>query len=56
MEKCSPVEMRKNLEVVEVLKSQGMDFVAIPVGGKMTKEVLIQLMLNQLDELEKNNQ
>ncbi len=39
MKKCSPVEMRKNLEVVELLKSQGIDFVAIPVGGKLTKEV-----------------
>lgn len=53
MEKCSPVDMRKNLEAVEVMKSNGIDFVPIPVGGNLTKEVLIQMMASQFDELEK---
>lgn len=31
MERCSPVEMRKSLEVVESFKNAGIRFVAIPV-------------------------
>lgn len=31
MLKCSPTEMRKNLQVVELFKKTGVDFVPIPV-------------------------
>lgn len=54
--KCSPVEMRKNLEAVEIYKQYGIDFVAIPVGGKLTKKELISLAMNQLENLEKAEQ
>lgn len=29
--KCSPAQMRRNLELVEVLEQLGMDFVPVPV-------------------------
>lgn len=41
MEKCSPVEMRKNLEIVESFKKIGMDFVAIPARDEDHKNELI---------------
>lgn len=43
MERCSPVEMRKNLEVVEQFRKAGIDFVSIPVrNDDHKKELLIQ--------------
>jgi hypothetical protein len=42
MNKCSPVEMRKNLEVVEQFKRIGIDFVAIPVKNSDHKNEMIQ--------------
>lgn len=55
-EKCSPTEMRKNLEAVEVYKQHGIDFVAIPVGGDLTKAKLIMIAMRQLEELEKGDE
>lgn len=56
MEKCKPSEMSKNLSVVETFKIQGIDFVAIPVAGELTKEKLIQLMSDQFDLLIKESE
>ncbi len=43
MERCSPVEMRKNLETVDEFRKSGVDFVAIPVkNDDHKKELLIQ--------------
>lgn len=33
MNKCSPVEMRKNMETAEIYKRGGIDFVCVPVNG-----------------------
>ncbi len=41
MNKCSPVEMRKNLEVVDTFKKHGIDFVAVPVMDSDHKNKLI---------------
>jgi len=41
MDRCDPVEMRKNLEVVGQLKKAGIDFVAIPAKDKDHKAQLI---------------
>ena len=41
MEKCSPVEMRKNLAVVEQLSTVGIDFVVMPVKDPLHKQQLI---------------
>lgn len=42
MERCSPIEMRKNLQVVEQFKKAGIDFVAIPALNKTHKNELIE--------------
>ncbi len=42
MEKCSPVEMRKNLMAVDELKRAGIDFVPIPVSSAAHKQLLIR--------------
>jgi len=52
MEKCSPVDMRKALEVVEMLKQAGIEFVAIPVLNQEQKKSALALMLNRLDAIE----
>lgn len=41
MMKCSPVEMRKNLEIVDKYKNIGIDFVAVPVSSLASKNELI---------------
>lgn len=41
MNRCDPVEMRKNLEVVETFKKYGIDFVAVPVMDGDHKNKLI---------------
>jgi len=41
MEKCSPAEMRKNVNVVEAFKKRGIDFVAVPVIDSNHKNALI---------------
>lgn len=41
MEKCSPVETRKNLESARALSSIGVDFVCIPVSSIAGKNELI---------------
>lgn len=43
MNRCSPVEMRESLEVVDALKKAGIEFVVIPVKNpEHRKELLAQ--------------
>ena len=51
LEKCNPVETRKNLMMAETMTKAGMDFVCIPVHGEWSKETLLVLMAKQLQEL-----
>lgn len=50
MKRCEPADMRKNLEVVEVLKKAGVDFVAIPALSEMHK---MKLLVHQVEVLQK---
>jgi hypothetical protein len=54
MERCSPVEMRKNLQVVEQFKKNGIDFVAIPVRDAFHKNELIAQGNEVLESLVKS--
>lgn len=54
MNKCNPVDMRKNLEIVDMLKRVGIDFVPIPVAGKFSKSILVSLMKQNLEEIDQN--
>lgn len=50
--KCSPIEMRKNLLLVDAFKQAGIDFVAVPVlSDKHKAELLVQVEIN-LSEIE----
>ncbi len=51
MERCSPVEMRKNLEVVDKLRKFGLDFVAVPVRDDDHKNELIAQSSEALEYL-----
>jgi len=51
MNRCSPVEMRKNLEVVDTFKRNGIDFVAIPVIDKDHKNKLIEQGRKVFDDM-----
>lgn len=51
MDKCSPVDMRKNLEAVEIFRKAGIDFVPMPVTGSQPKERLLDQVQKNLDEL-----
>ena len=49
--RCSPVQMRKCLEIVEALKSAGMEFVPIPVLGDSDREKLNVILAGRLESL-----
>ncbi len=51
MNRCSPVEMRKNLQVVEAFEKLGIDFVVIPAKDESHKEELINLSMQIMDEI-----
>jgi hypothetical protein len=55
MNKASPVEMRKALELVEAFKKVGLLFVPMPVRSKKELEQTIAEMHNRLDEAAKEN-
>ena len=51
MNKCSPIEMRKALDMAKLLSDAGVEFVAMPVlNDAHKKQLLIDAMAN-LDEL-----
>ena len=54
MERCSPVEMRKNLQVVEQFKKYGIDFAVVPVRDGDHKNELIAQGNEVLEELAKS--
>jgi len=53
MNKCSPVEMRKNMQVVEALFKAGIDFAAIPALNEDDKNSLLKQSESALDEISK---
>ena len=55
MEKCSPVEMRKNLLIVDRLREAGIDFVAVPVINEDQKKQLLNQVHQNLLSLEEDS-
>lgn len=51
MIKCNPVEMRKNLKIVNHFSKCGIDFVAVPVRNEDHKYGLIDMSKDILEEL-----
>ncbi len=51
--RCSPVEMRKNLVAVDGFKKAGIDFIPMPVLNEEDKKVLLVMMSDRLDKIEK---
>lgn len=51
IERCSPAEMRKNLEMVHQFEKIGLDFVPIPVKSAEHKQELMLLLTLSLDEI-----
>ena len=51
MEKCSPIELRKNLLVVKQLSNLGLDFVSIPVKNLEHKLELTNQLNSALEEI-----
>lgn len=48
MERCNPVQMRKNLEMVKDLKDSGIDFMPIPVRDEEHRLMLAHYAENTL--------
>ena len=51
MNKCSPVEMRKNLKAVDLMANHGIDFVVMPVTSPENKLELIKQAQQALETL-----
>lgn len=49
--RCSPVTMRKCLELVDVLKSAGLEFVPIPVLNDGDRQMLNVILTSRLGTL-----
>ena len=56
MDRCSPVEMRKNLETVEQFKRAGLDFVVIPAKNASHKNELIAQGNEIMEEIIKESE
>lgn len=52
MEKTTPIEMRKQLEMVDAMKRAGIGFVPMPVLDDADREELMNEMFSRLDKLE----
>lgn len=52
MNRASPVDMRKALEVVEELKRAGILFVPIPVKNAVDQALLLSTLVDRLQEIE----
>lgn len=53
LQRASPKDLRNALELVHHLKTQGIDFVPIPVTSQEQKQELFKMFENALQELEK---
>ena len=51
MEKCSPVDMRRALEIVDAMKTSGIKFVPIPVMNNRDHESLNRILMRRLDRM-----
>ena len=51
MKKCSPVEMRENLKVVEIFKKEMIGFIAIPYTNQKEKNNLVVLLHREMDKI-----
>jgi hypothetical protein len=49
--RCSPVQMRKALEMVEALKQSGMEFVPVPVLNDADREKLLLITASRLEQI-----
>jgi len=49
--RCSPMQMRKMLQIVEALKSAGMEFVPVPVLNEDDRDKLLAFTASRLDKL-----
>ena len=51
MSECKPLQMRKNLEMVQDLKNSRIDFMPIPVRDEKHRLMLAQYAANVLEEM-----
>ncbi len=51
MDRCSPVEMRKNLQTVEQYRKIGLDFVAVPVKDDDHKNEMLAYGNEVMEEI-----
>lgn len=54
MSECKPVQMRKNLEMVQDLKNNRVDFMPIPVKDEHHRQFLAQYAANILEDMAKD--
>lgn len=51
MNGCKPLQMRKNLEMVQDLKNNRIDFIPVPVRNEAHRKELAQLGAEILEEM-----
>jgi len=50
--RCSPVQMRQALELVDMMRKAGMEFVPVPVLNPADRERLMIIMADRLTKIE----
>lgn len=54
MHRASPVEIRKSLEIVELLKKAGIAFIPIPILNEEDKNKLVCILQSRLETIERD--
>lgn len=52
MERASPINVRKSLEMVELFKSAGIDFIPVPVATEEERNAMIEMAMSKLEDVE----
>lgn len=52
MERANPINVRKSLEMVELFKSAGIDFIPVPVATEKERNAMIEMAISKLEDVE----
>jgi methionine synthase II (cobalamin-independent) len=52
MKRASPINVRKSLEMVELFKNAGIDFIPVPVATEEERKAMIEMAMSKLEDVD----